>query len=239
MRSEALVCVVTSRRRLIPAGSPEDFDPLITHIRAAAAAGVDLIQLREPDLEGGALASLTRRAMEAIRGTSARLLVNDRADVALAAGAHGVHLRAASMSAARLRRITPPGFLIGRSVHSAADAVAAEREGGLDYLLAGTVYPSASKPAGHPTLAVTGLARIVLAVSLPVLAIGGIALANMREVASTGARGIAAIGLFHVDERDGEAIAKHLAEIVQSMRISFDTEGLDPYHKRRTSHENR
>jgi thiamine-phosphate pyrophosphorylase len=170
-------------------------DSLVQRIGAAARAGTHLIQIRQPQLEALALSRLVERALRAIEGTAARLLVNDRADVALATGAHGVHLRGDSMAAARVRAMAPPAFVIGRSVHSVDEAVAAERDGGLDYLLFGTVFPTASKPGGAAA-GVETLARACAAVALPVLAIGGITASALAPVARAGAAGFAAIGLF-------------------------------------------
>ena len=86
-----------------------------------------------------ALPEDAERLVEAVRGTRARVLVNDRFDVALAAGAHGVHLRGDSLPAVRARRMAPPAFIIGRSVRSRDEAMRAEDGGGLDYLVFGTV----------------------------------------------------------------------------------------------------
>jgi thiamine-phosphate pyrophosphorylase len=132
-------------------------------------------------------------------GTACLLLINDRVDVAVAAGADGVHLPASGLPAARVRAITPSRFVVGRSVHSVQDAVEAERAGGCDYLIFGTVFESASKPFGHPVAGLSALADVCAAVSLPVLAIGGITLERVASVAAAGAAGIAAIGLFAID----------------------------------------
>ena len=164
-------------------------------VAAAAQAGVDLIQVRERDLEGGALTRLVASCVEAVRGTRSRVLVNDRFDVALAAGAHGLHLPGHGVPAARLRRVAPRGFLIGRSVHHASEAVREANEGGLDYLVFGTVYPTSSKTGIVPA-GVAGLRAAAHAVGLPVLAIGGITIARARDIAGSGAAGVAAIGMF-------------------------------------------
>jgi thiamine-phosphate diphosphorylase len=170
-------------------------DLTVARVTWAARAGAHLVQVRERDLEGGALVSLVRRCVEAVRGSRARVLVNDRLDVALAAGAHGVHLRADSMPAARVRAVCPPGFLVGRSVHAPDEAVRVESEGGLDYLIFGTLFPTVSKP-GRQTAGLEALAGLVRAVRLPVLAVGGIAADNLGDVGATGAAGYAAIGMF-------------------------------------------
>jgi thiamine-phosphate diphosphorylase len=185
--------MVTDRRRLPAQQSRED--ALIRCVGLAARAGVHLIQIREPDLDGGPLASLVDRCLEAVGGTRARVLVNDRLDVALAAGAHGVHLPGHGFSASRVRIAVPSGFLIGRSVHHASEAARVAEEGAVDYLVFGSVYPTASK-AGIAPAGVAGLAAAVAAVSVPVLAIGGITAERMPDVSRSGAAGIAAIGMF-------------------------------------------
>jgi thiamine-phosphate diphosphorylase len=117
---------------------------IVESIGAAARAGIDIIQIRERHLDDRGLFDLTRAAVRALSGTGARLVVNDRLDVARAASADGVHLRAVSFTAARARTLVPSGCLVGRSVHSEAEALAVEASGGCDYLLFGTVFPSAS-----------------------------------------------------------------------------------------------
>jgi thiamine-phosphate pyrophosphorylase len=168
---------------------------LVECVGAAAQAGVDLIQVRERDLDGGALTRLVYRCVEAVARTHARVLVNDRVDVALAAGAHGVHLPGHGVPAARVRPNVPHGFLIGRSVHHASEAARVAEEGGLDYLVFGTVFATASK-AGIAAAGVKGLAAAAEAVPLPVLAIGGVTLDRAPEVARSGAAGAAAIAMF-------------------------------------------
>jgi thiamine-phosphate diphosphorylase len=186
-----VTCMITDRHRL--AGPGEDM--WLASIAAAAAAGVDLVQVRERDLDGAVLLRLTRRAVACVRGTRTRVLVNDRVDVALAGGAHGVQLRGGSMPAARVRAIAPPGFLVGRSIHSEEEAVQTWRAGGADFGVFGHVFPTSSKagrePAGRETLR-----RVVAATPLPVLALGGITADQFDDVAWSGAAGFAAIGLF-------------------------------------------
>jgi len=182
--------MITDRRRL--AGSD---DALVQRVAAAAAAGVDLVQVRERDMESRDLTQLVIRCVAAVRGTRARILVNDRLDVALTAGAHGVHLRSDSMPASRARVLTPIGFLIGRSVHSLAEAITASEGGGLDYLLFGTVFATVSKPGQAPA-GVKALAEVSAAVRLPVLGVGGISRDTAPELEGTGCAGFAAIGWF-------------------------------------------
>jgi thiamine-phosphate pyrophosphorylase len=189
-------------------------DALVGAIGRAARAGVDLIQIRERDLEGGELLRLTARACAIVTGTATRVLVNDRVDVALAARAHGAHLPAFGIAAPRVRALAP-GLLIGRSVHAVDEAVAAERDGGCDYLIFGTVFGSTSKRAGHIISGAGTLADVCRAVRLPVLAIGGITVERAAAVAETGAAGVAAITLFTQGE-DHE-----LRERVRAVRAAF------------------
>lgn len=196
------ICLVTDRRRTDPARQARD----------AAAAGIDLIQVRERDLDGGALAALVRGVVDATRGTRTKVVVNDRLDVALACGADGVHLRADSMTVAAARVIAPPGFLIGRSVHSPEEARAAADA---DYVIAGTVFPTTSKPGQAEFLGEQGLAALVGVARPPVLAIGGVSLDTVAAIARAGAAGVAAIGLFAPD--------RPVAPTVAALRARFDS----------------
>jgi thiamine-phosphate pyrophosphorylase len=170
-------------------------DRLVARIAAAARAGVHLVQIRERDLDGRALFELVRACVDAVRATRTRVLVNDRVDVAVAAGAHGVHLRSDSLPAARARAITPPGFLIGRSVHDAGEARRVTADGAVDYVIFGPVFETASKP-GKPAAGLAALSAAVAATSVPVLAVGGMSRDRIAAITATGAAGIAAIGLF-------------------------------------------
>jgi len=183
-----IICLVTDGRGNISS--------TLDRIRAAAAAGVDLIQIREPSLRDRALIALTRRACEAAATTGAKIVVNDRLDVALAADAHGVHLRANSFTAARVRSGARAPFLIGRSVHNLGEAIAVDREAACDYLLFGTVFRSSSKPEGHPVAGVEAFREMCGRVTLPVVAIGGVTRATLADIAAAGGAGVAAISLF-------------------------------------------
>lgn len=213
-----VICMITDRRRERTGNA----EALVARVRAAARAGVDLIQVRERDLEGRALADLVARCVAAVRDTRARILVNDRLDVALASGAHGVHLRADSFAADRVRAMVPVGFLVGRSVHDVDEARAASNGGRLDYLIFGTVFPSRSKPSGHVAAGVAVLADVVQATAVPVLAVGGIDAVNVSEVTAVGAAGVAAIDLFAGSARPETSVAA----IVRA----FDTPRPGSYH---------
>jgi thiamine-phosphate diphosphorylase len=218
------ICLVSDRCRLSPrAGPAESLDRLVALVGAAARAGVDLIQVRERDLDARALASLVARCMDEASGR-AQILVNDRLDVALSVRADGVHLRSDSLDPEKARSLAPPGFVIGRSVHGMAEAVDASRNGGADYLIFGTIFPSASKPLGHPASGLETLARVCAGVSVPVLGIGGITHNRVEAVLKGGAAGVAAIGLFVPP--DGVPFDRHLRETVESLRTIFDTCGV-------------
>jgi thiamine-phosphate pyrophosphorylase len=207
-----VVCAITDRRRLQSAS----VEAVVRHVAHAVHAGVDLVQIRERDLEARTLCGLVAACVETARGSVTRVVVNDRADVAMAAGAHGVHLRGDSVVPARLRRIAPRGFLIGRSVHSLADVEPPAVEGA-DYLVFGPVFETGSKPGVAPAGA-AALAAVVSATPLPVLAVGGLTVATAAEVARTGAAGLAAIGLF-MDAADEKAVQ----HTVTQLRKAFDT----------------
>jgi thiamine-phosphate pyrophosphorylase len=225
------LCLVTDRHRLCADAAPFDVARrcLVEQASQAVAAGIDLIQVRERDLDTSQLAALVTDIVRVARGTVTRVVVNDRVDVAMACGADGVHLRSDSMPADAVRRIAPPGFLIGRSVHRPDEAVAA---GPLDYLMAGTVFPTPSKsrePQGPPgpdadrLLGLGGLGEIVRAVGAPVLAIGGMTVDRAAAVRAAGAAGLAAIGLFIGQAGEAPCRAVPLGPVVLALRRKFDT----------------
>ena len=187
-----VLCLITDRRRF----GPQWEDALVSRVAQAARDGVHLVQIRERDLDGGSLTRLVSTCVAAVRSSRTRILVNDRLDVALAAGAHGLHLRGTSFGAARVRALVPPAFLVGRSVHSVKEAVEAADEGGLDYLIFGSVFETTSKPGQTPA-GVAELSAVAHATCLPVLAVGGVTPERIGEVMRAGACGAAAIGMFN------------------------------------------
>jgi thiamine-phosphate pyrophosphorylase len=175
---------------------------VVAHVSAAARAGLDLVQIRERDLSARSLLALVERVLDVVSGTRVRVVVNDRLDVAIAAGAHGVHLRGDSIDAARVREVAPADFLVGRSVHDEREAVSAAGPGNLDYLVLGSIFPTSSKSTGHPTVGIVALARVARAVDVPVVAIGGITRDALPAVIHAGAAGVAAIRLFESCQSD-------------------------------------
>lgn len=212
------LCVVTDRRRLCQAlGRPLDDGAtlVVAQARAAAAAGIGAFQLRESDLSAADLFDLTCEVRDALAGRTT-LLVNDRADIAAAAGV-GVHLKASSLPAAALRRWLPAATPIWRAVHARSDVAMA---GPVDVLVAGTVLPSRSKGDHISLLGLDGLAAIVADSPVPVMAIGGLTGRMWPAVAATGARGCAAIGAFVPGA--GEDISQAMARAVRAFAGSGD-----------------
>jgi len=182
------LCYITDRHALEPL-------PLLPRMLDAIRAGIDLVQVREKDLATRPLLALVQAALEAARGGPTRVIVNDRLDVALAGGAAGVHLGTQSAPARAIRALVPPGFLVGVSCHSLQDAVAAEADGA-DYVVLGPVFETPSKLRYGPPLGLEKLREAAAQIKIPVLALGGITAARVRDCLQAGARGVAGISIF-------------------------------------------
>ena len=164
-------------------------------IHAAVASGADLVQIREKQLTGKQLFELTCEAANVVRGSSTKLLLNDRADIALAAGADGVHLTAASVPCRVIRQAFPKGFIIGVSTHSREEVVSAGEQGA-DFVTFGPVFETPSKIRYGAPQGLSKLAEAASAVDIPVIALGGIDATNFPDALRAGANGLAAIRLF-------------------------------------------
>jgi thiamine-phosphate pyrophosphorylase len=174
----------------------KEFQDILNLVRAAVAAGINLVQLREKQLTARALYELTVCAAEITSGSETALLVNDRADIARAAGADGVHLASNSLEAGLVRATFGSDFLVGVSTHSQAELQQA-RDAGADFAVFGPVFETRSKAAYGPPLGLQYLQKAAGAVApFPVLAIGGISSTGAVECLRAGATGVAAIGLF-------------------------------------------
>lgn len=218
-----IVCYVTDRK---PLALPPGIDPtatLLEKIRMTAGAGADWVQIREKNLPGGHLLALAREAVASAReiaqktgGAETRVYVNDRLDVALAAGAAGVHLGGESLpiaDVARWRRSgkTAAEFHIGVSCHSMESAREAERNGA-NYIFFGPVFETPSKQSFGPPQGLERLREVSEAIRIPVIAIGGVNKTNAEGCIRAGASGIAAIRLFQ-EAADAAKLKKFISAL--------------------------
>ena len=179
--------IVVTDARL--AGSRAVLDVVDTALQAGAPA----IQLRMKDASARDMLEVALALRERTRHARALLFINDRLDVALAAGADGVHLGPDDLPVAAVRAAAPAGFLIGYSTDDSGVARRAEREGA-DYIGCGAVFGTSSKDVGGEAIGTARLDQVARSVTIPVVGIGGIGVANVAEVARTGAAGVAVIG---------------------------------------------
>ena len=195
-------------RAAVPGGRLEDA------VESCLAAGLKAVQLREKDMAVRELLALAQTLRDSTRRHGARLLVNDRADVALAVGADGVQRAGTSLPVSALRAIRPSPvgpsrFLIGASVHAVDEARAAATDGA-DFLLFGPVYDTPSKRRYGPPQGLAALERVSAAVSTPVFGVGGITPSRVAEVTRAGAAGVAVIGAILAAERPADAVKAFL-----------------------------
>ncbi len=186
-------------------------EQLLAAIRAAAENGLDWVQVRDHQASGRELYDLTSEIIAIARPLGARVAVNDRIDVALAAGADGVQLGERSLSVAVARGIAP-GLQLGASVHGVARAIQAAA-GGADWLTFGHVFATRSHP-GEPPRGLDELARVVEAVNCPVIAIGGIGPEQVAAVLATGAGGVAVTSAI-LDAEDPGEVTRTLRQMVE------------------------
>lgn len=183
---------ITDRTRLFQG------DELVSVLRRVAAAGVEMVQIREKDLRAGELEQLVTEAIRLTADRGVKILVNDRLDVALSCGAAGCHLPGTGLPIKEVRRVSPRGFLIGVSTHHLEEALVAEVEGA-DFLVFGPVFPTTSKPGVSPT-GIDALADVAKNVHIPVFALGGITPERVEEVTEAGVSGVAGISVFMGDD---------------------------------------
>lgn len=211
------LCLVTDRHRVDPGARTvrDEIAALEAWLDQAIDAGVDLIQIRERDLDAALLGRLVARTVARVgparqaqqdRQTTTRVLVNDRADVVVAAGAHGVHLRGDGAPSSRVRELVGADALIGRSIHDPAETTDAA-----DFFVFGTVFRTDSKPEGARVAGLDALAEAARRSSAPVLAIGGVTPALAAACRRAGAAGIAAIGIFLPPGRANNALGPSAA----------------------------
>jgi thiamine-phosphate pyrophosphorylase len=189
---------------------------LLTVVEAALRGGARAFQLREKDLPPRDLYPLALEMRQLTQAYGARLLINDRIDVALAVDADGVHLTTTSLPARVARQLLGPDRLLGVSTHNLAEAQVAA-EGGSDFLVFGPVFFTPSKaPYGEP-VGLDALRAVRAAVRLPILAIGGIKTANLDQVLAVGADGIAVISAV-ISADDPTAAAQALLATLRARR---------------------
>ena len=184
--------------------------------RLAVAGGADVIQLRDKVRSCSELVRIGREIGVITRGAGAGFIVNDRLDVALSCGADGVHLGQDDVTCGVARQIAPPGFVIGVSVGSVAEARDAEREGA-DYIALSPVFATDSKHNAGPGHGLSLLREIRASVSIPVIAIGGIGPGNAGEIIDAGAEGIAVISAV-VGAPDITKAARMMAAVVSERK---------------------
>ncbi|HET7341438.1 MAG TPA: thiamine phosphate synthase [Methylomirabilota bacterium] len=165
---------------------------LVAVVGECLAAGLPWVQLREKDLGAGELAFIARRLRDLTRDTRAKLVINDRVDVALAVGADAVQRTSASLTVEDMRKVAGHRLRIGASAHSLQDALDAELQGA-DWVTFGPVWDTPSKRAYGPAQGLERLATVARGLKIPVVAIGGITPARAPEALAAGARGVAVI----------------------------------------------
>jgi thiamine-phosphate pyrophosphorylase len=200
------LCLVTDRRQT--AGRD-----LLRVVEQAFDGGVTAVQLREKDLGGKELLLLAEKLQKLCDRHRARLIINDRVDVAMSVDAAGVQLGAASMPVRAAREILPPDKWIGVSAHSLEESERAVAEGG-DFVLFGPVHFTPSKSAYGAPQGLERLRRVVAKISLPVYAIGGVKPENIAETMATGARGVALISAV-MSAPDPKAASREILKLLR------------------------
>lgn len=199
--------LITDRHGLPPGRN------LVETVAAALQGGVRGVQLREKDLSPRELLPLALELRALTRRFGARLLINDRIDIAQAVEADGVHLAGTSLPTAIARRLLGPAALIGVSTHSLAEVLAAASEGA-DFVTFGPIYPTASKAAYGPPVGLEALRSACATTTLPIFALGGIKSSHISQLQSAGAAGIALISAI-ISAADPQAAAENLSQQFQ------------------------
>ena len=187
--------------------------------RLACAGGADAIQLRDKSCGPAELFRIGREIRAITKDAGALCIVNDRLDVALACGADGVHLGQDDLRVETARQLAPRPFIVGISVGNADEAVAAV-EAGADYVAASPVFATSSKDDAGQACGICGLREIRAAVTVPVVAIGGITCHNVAEVVAGGADSIAVISAV-AGQPDITAAARDLRERITAAKKQY------------------
>ena len=192
----------------------EDYFDVLRLVEAAVVAEIDLVQIREKSLSVRVLYELSHAAAKTTRGSTTKLLINDRADIASTAGADGVHLTTRSLPAEVIRRAFGKQFLIGVSTHSLRE-VSEANEHGADFAVLGPIFQTESKTAYGEPLGLDKLRRVTSQqTSFPVLALGGVTVDNAKACVRAGASGVAAITMLNQ--------ANRLKAIADEIRTRFE-----------------
>ena len=189
---------------------------LVDLVRQAVAGGVTVVQLREKAASTRELVALAESLQELLAPRHVPLIIDDRVDVALAVGAAGVHLGQSDMPAARARRLLPDGRLLGVSVSTVEEARRAESDGA-DYLGVSPIYATPTKTDTPPAVGLAGLRALRAATRVPLVAIGGLAAANLLPVLASGADGIAVVSAIMAAD-DPAAAARELRLLIERGR---------------------
>ena len=209
--SRPYLCLVTDRSLCPP-------DELSERIEYAVKGGVNLIQVREKDIEDDEVAILTKGIKPAIQD-KAIITINTHINAAVSSRADGIHLPEDFMSVKEARTLLPTNMIVGKSVHSLSNAIF-QSQNGADYITLGTIFPTSSKP-GANTLGLSMVTEISGKVTCPLLAIGGINPTNVKSTISAGADGVAVISSILTDsnpEKAARTLKNSMAEAWQNQR---------------------
>ena len=189
---------------------------MVETARLAVAGGVTMVQLRDKDASSAQMIATGRALKAALNGTGVPLTVNDDVEAAIAIGADGLHIGQDDMDAQTARRMIGPDMILGLSVETEALAAAVD-PAVVDYIGAGPVFATATKPGHKPPVGMEGLARLVAAIPLPAVAIGGLKTSHVEEVLKSGARGLAVVSAI-CGQPDPQAAARQLSEAIRKAR---------------------
>lgn len=189
---------------------------MVETARLAVAGGVTMVQLRDKDASSAQMIATGRALKAALNGTGVPLTVNDDVEAAIAIGADGLHVGQDDMDAQTARRMIGPDMILGLSVETEALAAAVD-PAVVDYIGAGPVFATATKPGHKPPVGMDGLARLVAAIPLPAVAIGGLKTSHVEEVLKSGARGLAVVSAI-CGQPDPQAAARQLSEAIRKAR---------------------
>lgn len=193
---------------------------LVDVVAAAVRGGATMVQLREKHASTRAFLEEARALKALLAPLGVPLIVNDRVDIALAAGADGVHVGQSDLPIEAVRALVGPGEILGLSITAAAELARADA-GAADYLGIGPVYAQTTKADATPPLGVEGFAALRRLTARPVMAIGGIGMANAGALAEAGADGVAVVSAIMAAD-DCEAVARALTRaFLDAKRAEF------------------